>query len=315
MAYGKTSKKRYMRRKSPVRRKTARLAAMVPKRKKRGLRPAQVKLTRPMRTLVDRRVNAHLETYTTKNALWAPTDGRDTTYYTLRPAITELSVATIIPRIFQDYDPNVGPYRRGNTIHPKFLILRLRLYVDQNDTVYGDQAGDRCAIQPYVFVGTHKGRKSYETLTQNNWECLADFWRCNTNFGTTDQPGTGYGEAKGFSGKRTDFVSGNLNSACFAPISGGTKTWALTRPLAYAVPAGGVTASGGAGFAIPYNGREFTFKIPCPAKLKYTDDQSEYPSNFCPFVAIGFTYMSGAEPNDEAPLRVESNVHFSYTDA
>jgi hypothetical protein len=277
-------------------------------------KPMTFTLTAPMKNLVDKRIDRHQETIMLKNSLFPDTNNTQC-WYGIKPYIDYLNVATIIPRISQssEAEANVN-IRKGNSICPKYCYVKLRLWVDQNDTTYGLGAGDRCAITPYIFVGNHRSRKAYDVLTQNNWECLADFWRCNGPFGTTNSPAAeGMGDSKGFNGKRYQFNQGKLNTEKFMPVKGGVKSFNMTRPLGYAVL--NDPLAGGAGFAIPYNGREFYIKVPMPAKLKYTDNTSEYPSNHCPFVAIGFTYMSGAAPNDETPLRVESTCTFAYTDA
>ncbi len=270
-----------------------------------------------MRSLVDSRVNAHLETRTIKASLWPQVSG---TSYNFANHIDDMSVATIIPKIakvnnVQEFvTPNM-PFRAGNVIHPKSCWLRLRVWIDPNDTTYGIGSGDRCMIQPYVFVGTHRARKSYEVLTQNNWECLEDFWRGNPTFNTTADPNiAGTGDASPFTGERGDFTQGQLNRDKFSPITGGLKTFSLCRPLGWAVNAS-TEPTAGAGFSIPYVGREFMFKIPMPNKLTYTDNDSVYPANYCPFVAIGFTYMNGAGASLEKPLLAESSVTFQFTDA
>ena len=323
MAYGK--RKRTMSRtrfgmrklKIPYVKRTKPPAALALRRKTRRARPtAGVRLTRPMRSLVDSRVNAHLETRTIKASLWPQVKG---TSYNLANHIDDFSVATIIPKIekvgnVQEFvTPNM-PFRSGNVIHPKGCWLRLRLWVDPGDTVTGPAGNDRCMIQPYVFVGTHRARKSYNVLTQNNWECLEEFWRGNPTFNTTANPNiAGTGDASYFTGERGDFTQGQLNRDKFSPIPGGLKTFALCRPLGwYANP---VEPTAGGGFAIPLTQREFMFKIPMPNKLTYTDNDDAYPSNYCPFVAIGFTYMNGAAASLEKPLLVESSVTFQFTDA
>ena len=269
-----------------------------------------------MRTLVDSRVNAHLETRTIKASLWPQ---EVNTSFNFANHIDDFSVATIIPRIRQALTPQAlgeadVPYRVGNEICPKYCFLRIRIWIDPGDTVTGPSGNDRCMLQPYLFVGTHRARKSYDTLTQNNWDCLQDFWRGNQTFGTTNDPAlNGMGEATSFTGERGDFLQGSLNRDKFSPIKGGVKTFQLCRPLGwYANP---VEPTAGGGFTIPYTGREFTFKIPMPQKLKYTDNNSVYPANYCPFVALGFTYMNGAGASLEKPLLAESTVTFAYTDA
>lgn len=273
-----------------------------------------------MRSLVDRRVNAHLETRTLRTTLWHPSSGAGTAY-TLRNEITNLSCATLIPRIRQAVTiaglaETDLPTRVGNQISPKSLFLKIRLFQDPGDTVQGMAGNDRAMIQPYVFVGTHKACKSHAEVTENNWGILNEFWRHSTPFSDTDQPAGGLGDATSFTGYREHFLVGELNRTKFSPIKGGVKTFEMLRPLGWVSPFGDPASGyGAAGFTIPYTGREFTFNIPMPKILKYSENTDEYPANYCPFIAIGFTYMNGAFPSAQAPLRCESSVKFTYTDA
>jgi len=62
--------------------------------------------------------------------------------------------------------------------------------------------------------------------------------------------------------------------------------------------------------------REFTIRIPCPKTLVYTLDTDLLPQNFCPAMALGYTYVSGASPDTvNTPVVVFSQAFFTYTDA
>ena len=63
-----------------------------------------------------------------------------------------------------------------------------------DELVAGTGAADRSAIQPVLFCGYNKNRRSYESLTDNNWDAtIGKFWRAFAPFGTTDQPTIGAG--------------------------------------------------------------------------------------------------------------------------
>lgn len=315
MAYARAPYRRKSGKKYGVAKK-ANVGGLVKKTYKPKPKAVRYRLTKPMRSLVDARIDKNMEIKTIKASLWAPTDA-GYTYYTLRPAINSLNVATIIPRLKQattvgDIANASVATRLGNVICPKYCKLRLRIWVDQNDTTYGTGSGDRCTIQPYVFVGTCKAAKGYAKLTENTWGVLKSFWRTFDPYSITNSPTGGFGDDTDFDGVRAHFTQGCLNTSKFAPIKGGVRTWELIRPLGYAV--GDITA-GGAGFTIPYCGKTLEFNVPMPQKLVYSDDGEDYPASYNPFVAIGFTYMNGAAPNEQAPLRCESTVQFDYTDA
>lgn len=56
---------------------------------------------------------------------------------------------------------------------------------------------------------------------------------------------------------------------------------------------------------------EFALKVPCPKKLTYEDDlDSDYPTNWAPFVCLGYTYPDGTDvPSITTP--VVSSLHAS----
>lgn len=319
MAYARAPYRRTFRRKSEKKSTTYRkktTGGLVRKTYKPKPKAVRFALTKPMRHLVDARVDKNLEVKTVKAALWNPTDA-NFIYTTMRPAITALSVATLIPRLKQasvvsDIANASVPVRLGNVIHPKYCKLRLRIWVDQNDTTYGIGAGDRCTLQPYIFIGTCKSAKSYSQLIANNWAILRELWRNFTPYATTNAPTAEFGDAVPFDGVRSHFTQGCLNTSKFQPIKGGIKTFELIRPLGYAV---GDPTTGSAGFTIPYCGKTMEWNIPMPQKLVYSDDIEDYPAAYNPICCIGFTYMNGAAPNEQAPLRVESSLQFDYTDA
>lgn len=317
--------KRYRTLKIPyLKRKAAVPKALKRKRPKRAARPAAgLTLSRPMRTLVDARVNKHLEVKTVKAYLFPPTQVAgvfNKTYYTLRANITDLSVATIIPRICladdgrEIADPD-NPTRIGNKIKPVSCYLRVRLYLDSQDTVEGVGAGDRSAIQPYLFIGYNKAAKSFNELTESNWGATVDrFWRSagkHQMMPTTDVPNSLLGEDGPFDGNRGTFLLGNLNTSLLHPYH--IRTPELIRPYGDAI---GDPTTGYAGFAGNFLAqKEYTFKIPMPSVLTYSQGDDCFPTNTMPFLACGFTYMNGAQPSGQAPLRIETCVTFKFTDA
>jgi hypothetical protein len=278
-----------------------------------------------MRTLLDARINRHLEVKTIKCALFTPTSGGShDTFYTLRPEISLYSVATLIPRIrlassaAEIANPD-APMRVGSQIKPLSCFLRVRLYLDNQDTIQGNGAADRAAIQPVLFVGYNKAAKSYEDLTANNWDATIDrFWRSGgkfisgSPFPTTDAPQGKFGFDGPFTGERRNFILGEPNSDLLHAYH--YKAPQMIRPVGwYQNP---VVEEGGGGFAGQFlTQKEYTFKIPMPSTLNYSNPSDEYPTNTMPFLACGFTYMNGAAPNEQAPLRIETALTFKFTDS
>jgi len=59
----------------------------------------------------------------------------------------------------------------------------------------------------------------------------------------------------------------------------------------------------------------YSFKIKCPKYLKY-DGTDNYPNNFAPFMAVGYTYLDGSAPDEVlANVHNESHCHLKYEDA
>jgi len=276
--------------------------------------PKNYRLTAPMRMLVDKRVNKHLETKELRYMLWQPTDGAGSTAYTLRNAISELSIKPLICPITQSDDPlGNSPYRLGNVIHPVSMEVRVKLYLKADEDPQGGGAADRGAIQPYLFVGYNKNVKSVDALVEDDFGATRDnFWRRTDGISIQEAPKDA-GNAGTYDGDRYTFVNGRLNTDLLRPVKGGVKQPVMIRPVGfYQNP---VASEGGGGFATSHEERNYVIKIPVPKKLKYSNNTSEFPENFAPFLACGFTYVGGAAASIQAPLRIETSIRFKFKDA
>ena len=325
MPYG--HKPRYHRRRTFRRhtrmptRKAPKTVAIVAKKTHTAIRrrrPSNYKLTKPMRYLIDKRVNAHIEPITLRYSLYPVTTGAGYAAYTLRPEITDLSIVPVLPKIVQshnteDFAKQNGPVRMGNTICPKYLGITLTVFQDPSDTNQGVGAGDRGQIQPYILVGQMKDRKSFDAMSENSYdELVHTIWVAPDQFSTSDNiaPNVNSGEGHQFTGDRWQFLQGQLNKKSITPFF--QRAPRLVRTVGYT--SNPTPADGDAGWNCRYSGRTYKFRVPCPKHLKYVTNNDVYPCNFSPFCAIGFTYMNGAPPNEQAPLRCESSVKFVYTD-
>ncbi len=285
------------------------------KRKSQKKEAKNYKLSTPMRTLVDRRVNSHMETKELRYLLFTPTAGAGSSAYTLRNAITDLSIKPLLCPITQDAEAKGNsPYRLGNVIQPVSLTVRVKLYVSPADgATQGTGAADRGAIQPYLIVGHNKNIRDTVDLTTNSYQTTLDnFWR-DTDGASTQEAPADAGISSAFTGERSQFINGRLNTSIIRPIKGGVKQPILVRPVGfYQNP---VVTEGGGGFATSHVERNYVFRVPVPKKLKFNNNNSEFPENYAPFLACGFTYVDGASASVQAPLRMESNVTFRFKDA
>ena len=273
-----------------------------------------LKLTKPMKTLVDRRINKHLEVKELRYMLFDPTDGPGTTAYTLRNAISDLSIKPLLCPITQSDDPTANSaFREGNQINPVSMTLRVKLYIKSDEDPEGLGAADRGAIQPFLFVGHMKNVRNNINLTANNYDKLLPFvWKASAGPSTQQTP-TRQGEAEAFSGYRDQFLLGRYNNSLLRPVKGGVKQPVITREVGYYQNP--LATEGGGGFSNRHVERNYLFNIPVPKKLNYTNNEANFPDNFAPFLMCGFTYVAGADPSIQAPLRIETCVHFRYTDA
>jgi len=273
-----------------------------------------LRLTKPMKSLVDKRINKHLEIKELRYMLFDPTDGAGTTAYTLRNEISDLSIKPLLCPIPQDNNATANSaFREGNEINPVSMTLRVKLYIKSDEDPQGLGAADRGAIQPFLFVGHMKNVRNNINLTANNYDKLLPFvWKASAGASTQQTP-TLQGEAEAFSGYRDQFVLGRYNNSLLRPIKGGVKQPIITREVGYYQnPA---PTEGGGGFSNKHVERNYVFNVPVPKKLRYTNNDATFPDNFAPFLMCGFTYVAGADPSIQAPLRIETCVHFRYTDA
>lgn len=278
---------------------------------------AHLKMSKPMATLVDRRVMKKLETKELRYMLFEPTAGAGSTAYTLRNEISPLSIMPLLCKITQP-DSNTeplanSPFRNGNAIHPVSLQVRVKLYIKSDETPQGLGAADRGAIQPYLFVGHNKNIRNNVQLAENNFETTIPFFWRGTDQESTQQNPASAGISQEFTGERQQFIVGRLNTTLLRPIKGGVKSPVMTREVGYYQNP--VASEGGGGFSNKHVERNYIFNVPVPKKLRYNQNDDEFPDNFAPFLACGFTYVGGADASSEAPLRIETNVTFRYKDA
>ena len=271
----------------------------------------QRSVPKPVKRYIKKASLSQLETKELRYMLWSPTAGAGSAAYTLRNAISDLSIKPLLCPIEQsDSAKGNSPFRLGNEIIPVSLIVKVKLYIKSDEDYAGLGAADRGAIQPFLFVGQDKNTRNVINLTANNYNKILPFvWRKTDGLSTQENPTDG-GEVTSFTGDRGEFVTGRYNDSLLRPIKGGIKTPVMTRDVIYWQN----TVDGGGGGSNRHVERNYVFNVPCPKKLKFTNNEATYPDNFAPFLMCGFTYVGGADPSIQAPLRIETAVHFKYKD-
>lgn len=273
----------------------------------------QRSVPKPVKNYIKKASLSQLETKELRYMLWSPTAGAGSSAYTLRNEISNLSIKPLLCPIAQSDDAKANsPFRLGNEIIPVSLTVKVKLYLKSDEDPQGLGAADRGAIQPFLFVGQDKNTRNVINLTANDYNKILPFvWRKTNGLSTQETPVEG-GEVSAFTGSRMEFVTGRYNDSLLRPIKGGIKTPVITREVGYYQnPA---PTEGGGGFSNRHVERNYVFNVPCPKKLKFTNNEAQYPDNFAPFLMCGFTYIAGADPSTQAPLRIESCVHFKYKD-
>jgi len=324
------TRKRYGRRRAaPVRRK-AKPAAMARRKRATGSRRAPaagLRLTRPMRALVDRRVDKKLETRVIKFSAFPVTHGGGSNSYSFQNAITTLSIGQLIPKIESVPSgsttsfvvPN-QPYRVGAKINVRWLTVRVRVYTDYGvDSILGQVSGadslDRSQIEPYILLFKDKERRMDPADSTGIAAALAELWYapCSANtpaYPVGADPPVHTAVSGPFTGERDNFKHGWLNSKRFTKIA--ARSCFLTRDIGRYTDFG-AEGGGYAGRFAPT--KTFTFRVPLPKQLKYANPADNYPSNTSmPWIAIGFSYTNGAAASAQAPLRAETSVSFAFTD-
>ena len=328
MAYGKRSRTRS---RAPSRKKLKALVRRkAPKRKRAPA--AGVKLSRPMRALVDKRIDRHLEETSVRYFLKPldtsggfPTSNFESAY-TLRSEISGLNIFSLLPAIVQRVPGQASnelqnfPRRSGGEIRPKFLQVKIRLWTNPDVALFGSQANRFRELQVYAMIGHSKEFRNVPALKTNQLAMEKSFWWRPTNpLGAQNLTPTQEDlaitmSATNFDGSESGRLLGQLNTQRFTA----THTWQpqINDGVAYGVDPDDPLALAGS-VMVKTRFYQKTFNIPVPKTMKYEASSDVYPKAFAPFLAIGFNPMNGrsAAGNNTDNLCMTASCKFTYTDA
>jgi len=260
----------------------------VVQRRGKAVSARRYKLAKPVRTLVDRRIDRKVERGATTFHL------RRYQFTNLIADAPLLRLHTIIPDIAQGDERND---RHGTSVRLTNLYIKGRIDVPADDNpLLGND--DRAEIYVRMFVLSCRNYKSLDDVVAN-WTAgdilNSRFFKNNAS----DSAPTGL---------YVDMLS-DVNREAF--IVHHDRVMKLDRSLGYFPDP---TSTSGAATQRPVS-REF--KIPLKVKnkvLKYWDPSQVQPSNYQPFVCCLFAYGNGASPSLSAVPYIEYMSKVSFKD-
>lgn len=200
------------------------------------------------------------------------------------------SPATVYPLIQQIQEGPASYQRLGDKIRPKYLLVRG--YVAIQSTVPVETA----ARVRLMIVSNKSDRNSNPAVAA----ALPLGALLNDNL-VSLAPSV----AHGYRGFASDDNS-SLNTEQF--IGHADKHFDLVQAGKTAAP-----PIQGTGAMSVY--RYFKIKVKCPASLNFTDPNGDYPTNFCPYLLIGYSYPEGWSfpPADPDPLSGQIRIYWRST--
>jgi len=248
--------------------------ALATKRRKPNYQ-ASLKLTKPFRTVLDsyltRRDVKHWvqRNYATRQLANVPTTGAH-----LIPVLPNIDQAGAPP----NQDPNSVATREGNFVRLKTISLDLRMYIPADDLAY---SADRASIEVIVAVLSSKTYKTFAEVV-NNWDVGEQINTMLMQYDDTPSPYFG----------RPDSNLLPFNTQAFTVHD--QRRFYMNRGMIIndsAVPTPGATGAG----HMPFLTKRLRMHIKCKGKvLKYASPEEPLPTNFGPFLWIGFAYTNNA---------------------
>lgn len=322
--YGKRSRKSGSRsRKAPVK-------AIVPKTKKRKMSKTPgrgLKLSKPMKALVDKQVNKHIEPVKLKYFL-APITGNvidapfatarvvknfidSSNMYLMMPSIVNRAGSTLADAFLED-----APVRTGNDINPTYMSVTVKLQL------LASLATDALTnIKPYILIARSKQFPNGSDVIDpaNTAEIFKNMYMLPataTPFPTqTNLPAT-Y-NPNGFTGTCADRILGYTNRDILSVMHQWEPTFNDPTLL------GTTTVPGPPPSTVLVGSTQKrlhmiqkTFRIPLPKTMRYNTNTDLFPKAFAPILFVGWNSNNCIDsPPATTQLVVEAHATFHYTDA
>lgn len=195
----------------------------------------------------------------------------------------------VCPQISQG-DENYN--RLGDSIKPKYLTITGVASIPRSQGI------NNAAILVDVFCLTMKEAKSWSNVNATFGSRVDAFLRLNDEGGTP---------TKSYDGSIMDPMY-KVNDKLFRTLA--HKRFQLNPIQVQPFTAGQVSVEEAGHVA-----KRFTMKIKCPATLDY-DTAGVDPTNWAPFISVGYSYIDGSPPDALTTTRVLMNVvsHLHYSD-
>lgn len=254
--------------------------AVIVKRKRRT-NYSSLKLSKPMKTLVDRRIHSNIETKQTVHQINADAIGAPSPVAML-PVLSTNGLFRVLPSIAQG---DTRADRQGSQI--KVRSCRVTGYVLLPARDVGTQ-DDRSMIQLRFICASAKNRLSYESLDQDPQAVLTNIVR---------------------KGNTTHGIMGDFETIDL-PLNTALVTKHYDRH--FILKSLGNNAVNGQ----LNNCYKFSFSIPMKNKVfKYANPTDTFPKNSAPFICAGWNYLNNAAPTPVAVPKIFFQTLFSYEDA
>lgn len=259
----------------------------VVQRRRKAVATSRLKLARPVRKLVDRRIKSNLELKVNNK-------------FGNRVQLDNLPDSTQRLRFLLP-NTNQGPQaneRIGTQIKAQSLFIRgcITIPADDNPPLVN---GDRSDIQLRLMVLSSKSYSSQDGINAN--------WILGTNEYEKLFKVNSIAEAP--DGRLSDMWK-QVNSECFTTHY--DKVFRLQRGVGYFPD---VTSTSGAAH-MPAINKGFRISVKCKNRLvKYFDSSTNEASNFCPFMIATWAYSDGSPPSTAAVPFYESYNTFKFYDA
>ena len=251
----------YFRRGKPRFRQTPKARSVIVKRKRRS-NYSGLRLSAPMRTLVDKSIHKNLET---KQAIQQITGGvAPGQVYGATPPFNANGNGgfwSLIPRIDKGTDRD---QRTGNQI--KVRSCRVTCYCILPAATVGSET-DRSLIQMRVIAGTTKGRQNYTSLYDDT--------AATANFIVRD-------------GTNATSLQGNFQTMDL-PLNHAVVTKHYDRHIMLKTDTGNGDTINNACY-------KFSFNIPMKNKVLRYVEAENFPRNAAPWLGVTWNYANGASP-------------------
>jgi len=236
-----------------------------------------LKLSAPMKALVDRRIHKNIET---KQVIEFNGD-ESSIPVQFNPIHSTNGLHALLPKLGQG---DTRADRQGSQIKVKSLRCVCYITLPAGDTI---NSFDRSMIQCRIIAGHTKNRGNFDSLLQTPSDTFNHMVR---------------------KGSDAQLINGAYNTMDL-PLNSAQITKVLDKHLI-------LKCFGNTGGQQTNSCYKFTFNVPMKNKiLKYGEPSDKYPKNSAPWISFGFNYLNNASATPVAVPYYFFQTTLSYEDA